>query len=111
MSTYTLENGSSIIAANLCYANVAVLLLLPLHIPLLLSQLLSLPLPVNPTVSVVTPVADNTAFHLATCTLIVATYTGADVTIAIYFTKQSTATSASLVVISSELIHHFLQLF
>ena len=29
-------------------------------------QVLSLPLTVNPTVSVVTPVAANTAFHLAT---------------------------------------------
>jgi len=54
------------------------LLLLPMHLPLLLSQLLSLPLPVNPTVSGVTPVAAKTAFPLAT---VLATYTGADVTI------------------------------
>ena len=81
------------------------MLLLPLHLPLLLSQLLSLPLPVNPTVSVVTPVAANTAFHLAA---LIATDTGADVSIAIYFTKQSSAMSASLLVIYSELIYHFL---
>ena len=110
-STYALENGTSTIAASLCYVNVTMLLLLPLHLPLLLSQLLSLPLPVNPTVSVVTPVAANTAFHLAICTLIIATYTGADDTIAIYFTKQSTAMTASLLVIYSELIYHFLLLF
>ena len=54
------------------------LLLLPMHLPLLLSQVLSLPLTVNPTVSVVTPVTANTAFHFAT---VLATYTGADVTI------------------------------
>ena len=42
---------------------------------------------------------------------IIATYTGADVTIAIYFTKQSAPMTASLVVIYSELIHHFLLLF
>ena len=42
---------------------------------------------------------------------IIATYSGADVTIAMYFTKKSTATSASLVVIYSELLHHFLLLF
>ena len=42
---------------------------------------------------------------------IIATYTSADVTIAMYFTKQSTAMSASLVVIYSELLHHFLLLF
>ena len=52
-----------------------------LHLPLLLSQLLSLPLPVNPTVPVVTPVATNTAFHLVTVLYIIATYTGAGVTI------------------------------
>ena len=51
--------------------------LLPKHLPLLLSQVLSLPLTVNPTVSVVTPVAANTAFPLAT---VLDTYTGADVT-------------------------------
>ena len=33
-----------------------------MHLPLLLSQLLSLPSPVNPTVSNVAPVAANTAF-------------------------------------------------
>ena len=33
-----------------------------MHLPLLFSQLLSLPSPVNPTVSVVAPVAANTAF-------------------------------------------------
>ena len=42
------------------------------------SQVLSLPLTVNPTVSVVTPVAANAAFQLAT---VLATYTCADVTI------------------------------
>ena len=47
-----------------------------MHLPLLLSQVLSLP--VNPFVSVVTPVAANTPFRLAT---VLATYTGADVTI------------------------------
>jgi len=85
------------------------LLLLPLHLQLVLSQLLLLPLPVNPTVSVVTPVAANTASHLAT---LVAIHTGADVTIiAIYFTKKSTSVSGSLGVIYSEEIHHFLLLF
>ena len=58
--------------------NVGRLLLLAMHLPLLLSQLLSLPLTVSPTVSVVTPVAANTAFPLAT---VLATYTDADVTI------------------------------
>ena len=38
------------------------LLLLPLHLPLLWSQLLSLALPVNPTVCVVAPVTADTAF-------------------------------------------------
>ena len=67
--------------------------LLPLHLLLLLSQLLSLPLPVNPTVSVVAPVAADTAFDdtfdIAT---LIATYTGADVTVVgniIIHTKQS----------------------
>ena len=48
-------------------------IVLPLHLTLLLSQLLSLPLPVNPTVSVVTPVTSaNTAFLLVT---LIATHT------------------------------------
>ena len=47
-------------------------IVLPLHLPLLLSQLLSLPLPVNPVVSVVTPVTANTAFLLVS---LIATHT------------------------------------
>ena len=65
MSTYGLENSSSTIAGNPCYANVAMWeCYCHCHCisPLLLSQLL--PLPVNPTVFVVTPVTANTAFHL-----------------------------------------------
>ena len=65
-STYALENGSSTIAANLLCQCCNVGRLLPMHLPLLLSQVLSLPLTVNPTVSVVKPVAANTAFQLAT---------------------------------------------
>ena len=57
-----------------------------MHLPLLLSQVLSLPLTVNPTVSVVTPVTANAAFHLAT---VLATYTGADVTICLLYTSPS----------------------
>ena len=82
------------------------LLLLPMHLPLLLSELLSLPLPVNPSVSVVTPVAADTASHLAT---LIATYTGADVTIAIYFTNLLLCFFS--IVIYSEIMYPFLLLF
>jgi len=80
------------------------------YVSLLLSQLLSLPLPVNPTVSVVTPVAANTAFHLATdlhnCHLYWCWCHYCNV-----FYQTIYATFASLVVIYSELLHHFLLLF
>ena len=69
------------------------LLSLPLHLPLLLSQLL--PLPVNPTVSVVTPVAANTAFYL-NCLSHFHLYILVLMSLLQYnFTKQSTATSAA----------------
>ena len=81
-----------------------------MHLPVLLSQLLSLPSPVNPTVSVVAPVAANTAFDNMLCTLI-ATYTGADVTvvgdiIVLNNPTFSAAMGASVVFTHSELVQH-----
>ena len=65
MSTYALENSSSTIAGNLCYANVAMWesLTVIATVSTIASFTATAILPVNP-VSVVTPVAANTAFHL-----------------------------------------------
>ena len=65
-------------------------------VPLLLSQPLSLPLSANPTVSVVTPVpadsAFGNAFDIGTIIIIIATYTGADVTIVGKLIEQNNPT-------------------
>ena len=81
----------------LCCANLAMweCYCIATALPLLLSQVLSLPLSLNPTVSVVAPVAANTAFLLAT---LIATHTGADVTV-VGILPNNLLLSASLAVI------------